>query len=90
MLSKVYKLSASWCFPCKMYAPTFKKVSEIEKYKNIEFKEIESDDDEEPFIKYKVMSVPTTLFLDENDREITRVMGNIPQGTLINKIDELL
>jgi len=90
MLKKIYKMSASWCFPCKAYAPTFEKVSKLSEYKDIEFKELDADDDGEFFEEYLIRSVPTTLFIDENDKEILKINGNIPEKKLIDTINELL
>ena len=87
MVKKIYKMSASWCMPCKVYAPTFESVSKLDEYKDIEFKEFDSDEDEDLFIKYAIRGVPTTIFLDENDKELGRVSGNMPKNMLIEKIN---
>lgn len=36
-VKKVMRIGASWCAPCRLYAPTFKKVSEMEEYSDITF-----------------------------------------------------
>ena len=38
MVKKVYKMSASWCMPCKVYAPVFESVSKLDEYKDIEYR----------------------------------------------------
>jgi thiol-disulfide isomerase/thioredoxin len=38
---KVLKFSATWCAPCRTYASTFKKVSEMEDFKDITFEAID-------------------------------------------------
>lgn len=92
MIKNILKLSASWCAPCRVYAPTFHRVSKYEKYKNIEFKEydIEEEDGEEMALKYNVRSVPTTILLDENEKILYKVMGNVPENQLTKIIDETL
>ena len=80
MLKKVIKFSAAWCGPCRAFAGTFKKVSEMEQYKDIEFKsiDIEADEDGELLTeKYNVRSVPTIVLLDENDEIVYKLMGNV-------------
>ena len=65
----------------------------MDEYKDIEFKEvdIENDEDGEGLAeKFQVRSVPTTILLDENDELIYKVMGNIPQKDLTNLINEAL
>lgn len=92
-LQKIIKMSAEWCAPCRVFAETFHKVEKMEKYKDIEFKEIDIEKDDEGEIlteKYQVRSVPTTVLLDENDELIYKVMGNIPQKDFIEIIDEAL
>lgn len=92
MIKSILKLSASWCAPCRVYAPTFHRVSKYEKYKDIEFKEydIEEEDGEEMALKYNVRSVPTTILLDENEKILYKVMGNVPENQLTKIIDETL
>lgn len=90
---KIVKLSAEWCQPCKVFAKTFEKVKEMDEYKDIEFKEIDIENDEEGEMfaeKHQVRSVPTTILLDENDEPIYKVMGNIPQNDFITIINEAL
>ena len=87
MIKKVLKMSAAWCGPCKVYHNTFENVSKIEKYKDIEFKELDADENEDEFVKYKIRAVPTTILLDENDKVVSTVSGNLPQQVLTNFID---
>ena len=86
MIKKVIKLSASWCFPCKMYAKTFEEVSQNEEFKDITFEEIDIEENEDVTEKYLVRSVPTTVVLDENDRVIHKVSGVLTK----NNLEEIL
>ena len=92
-LKSVIKLSATWCSPCRAYASTFHKVKDMDEFKDIEFKEIDIENDENGDVlveKYQIRSVPTTILLDENDELIYKVMGNIPLNDLTNIINEAL
>lgn len=89
---KILKFSASWCGPCRVFANTFKKVSEMEKYKDIEFKSIDIEEDEgELYVeKYNIRSVPTILLLDEDDNIIYKLSGNIPLDDFVSMINNAM
>jgi thiol-disulfide isomerase/thioredoxin len=92
-VKKVIKLGAEWCGPCHAYSPTFKKVSNLEEYKDLTFEEIDIEDSEDGDIfaeKYQIKSVPTTILLDENDEVIYKLMGNIPLKDLTDVINKAL
>jgi len=92
MLKKIIKLGAQWCGPCKAFSKTFEKVQENEEYKDIEFKELDVDEDEggEMAEKYQVRSVPTIILLDDNDEVVTKIVGNVPENNFINIINDAL
>jgi thioredoxin 1 len=93
MIKTVIKASAVWCGPCRVFAKTFEKVAEMEKYNGIEFKEmdIESDDDAELFVeKFGIKSVPTTLILDEEDNLIYKLIGNVSMNDFTDVLDKAI
>lgn len=92
MLKKIIKVSALWCGPCKTFSPIFEKVSQMEKYKDIEFVKIDTDDTneegEEIIAKFDIRSIPTVLFLDENDNLLKKTIGLISEKNFIEIIDD--
>lgn len=93
MVKTIIRMGATWCAPCRAFAATFEKVKEMEEYSNIEFEEIDIENDEEGGIlaeKYQVRSVPTTVLLDENNNLIYKVSGNISLNDFKKIIDEAL
>ena len=82
MIGRVLKFSAGWCAPCKAYAKTFHEVSEDERFKGVSFEEIDIDENDELVEKYRIMSVPTTIVLDDNDSFICMKTGNLPKSIL--------
>jgi thiol-disulfide isomerase/thioredoxin len=92
MVKKIIKFSATWCAPCRFYAETFKKVSEREEFKDIEFKamDIEEDGAEELVNKFSIRNVPSTVILDENGEAIYKVIGNVKESDLVDVINDAI
>lgn len=90
---KVWKCSTTWCMPCRVFAKTFEKVAEMEKYNGIEFKELDIENDEGAEIlveKFGVRSVPTTLILDEEDNLIYKLIGNVSMNDFTDVLDKAI
>lgn len=88
-VKKVVEFSASWCSPCMAYASTYKRVSEMDEFKDIVFEKTEIDDGEDHDLemeKFSIKSVPTTILLDENNEPIYKLMGNVPEKDLVDLI----
>ena len=87
-IKKIYEFGASWCGPCKAYGPVFKRVSDMEEFTGIEFKQIDvdSDEGEELSEKFQVRNVPTTLIIGDNEELKFRLVGNIPENDLVKLI----
>lgn len=65
MAKKVIKFWASWCGPCKVYAPAFEKVKQ-ELEGEIEFQEVNIEEDAEGLVlEYKVKGIPLTVVLED-------------------------
>lgn len=90
---RVIKLSAQWCAPCRIYAETFKKVSGMEEFKDIEFKALDVEDDaeaEDLVNRFGVRGVPTTLIMNENGELIYKMTGNLKEAALVETINDAL
>ena len=92
-LKTIINLHAEWCQPCKAFAPIFENVSKNDKFKDIIFEsyDIESNKGTELTEGHSVRAVPTTLFLDEKDREIKRISGTMTENefeTIIENINK--
>ena len=62
---------ATWCGPCKMFAPIFEEVSSE---MDMNFIKVDTDNNPELAREYGVMSIPT-IILFENGKEINRHIG---------------
>lgn len=94
MTSRVIKFSATWCGPCRAYAPIFHEVEKNEKYNSIKFEEVDvdtaNDEYEELMAKYSIRNIPATLILDENDNLIKKIIGLVSKNDLETEIENNL
>ena len=67
---RLLKFSAEWCLPCKMLAKTLEGV-------NLPYTISSIDIDDSPNLAadYKVRGVPTMILVDDNDKEVGRLVG---------------
>ena len=91
MLKKIVKYSTAWCGPCRMMKPIFREVSEMEKYSDITFEEMDVETDKNGEVecaKYSIRNVPTMILFDENDDVIVKVSGAMTKDRFTKLIDE--
>lgn len=70
----VLDFSASWCPPCRAFAPIFKEVSNEYKGK-ANFKTIDVDENQALAAKYGVRSIPTVIILDKDQKVLDTNVG---------------
>ena len=80
---KLLKFESDSCPQCKALSVTLERISKENKIdiKNID---IEEDNNQDLIRKYNIRSIPTLIFLNE-DQEYNRLVGNQSYAT-INKI----
>ena len=80
---KLLKFESDSCPQCKALSITLERISKENKIdiKNID---IEEDNNQDLIRKYNIRSIPTLIFLNE-DQEYNRLVGNQSYAT-INKI----
>lgn len=78
---KLLQFKASWCGPCKQQTKLFE-----EKPLSIELQGIDIDEDEDGLVeKYKVMSIPTMILIN-NDDIIKKWVGITPVENIEKEI----
>jgi thioredoxin-related protein len=90
MLKKVYEYSSKQYAPCETYKKIFESISNFEKYKELEFKQFDIDENELDVEKYNIKALPTTIFIDENDEMIYKLSGNIELNDLVSITEDFL
>ena len=90
MIKEIVKVWAEWCGPCKTLAPIFERVSKMDEFKDITFREVNAEDDDDFAEKYSVRNLPTILFLDENGEVVKRSVGLMRENELIDLIKTII
>ncbi len=70
-MKEVLYFSASWCVPCRQMKPI---VEQLEADTGVSFRKIDVDTDHITPEKYRVLSVPSFILV-EDDQEISRAVG---------------
>ena len=81
---KVLKFGASWCPGCKVMVPRWKEIEK--KYPWLETKMIKMDGHSEAMKEYKILELPTFIFLNEEGKEIQRFSGIIDEEILVKAV----
>lgn len=68
-VSKIIKLSTSWCNPCKVLKKN------LEGFTRVPVEEIDCEENPDTAAKYNVRNVPTLVYLDENENVLERTVG---------------
>lgn len=79
---KLLKFYAEWCGPCKMLSKTMETLDFPMEVVNINI-----DDDQQTPMKYGIRGVPALVLVDDNEEEVTVVMGMVNKNELIEKFD---
>ena len=79
---------ASWCGPCKMFAPIFDETSKKYALKAV-FAKVNTENEQVLSSKYHIMSIPT-LIVFKNGVEVKRVSGALDPLRLSNLINEFI
>ena len=71
---------ASWCGPCRVFAPVFEAL-EGDFAKRVKFAKLNVDDNQELAGQYNIMSIPTTLLFEKGEVKAMSV-GALPKESL--------
>ena len=75
---------AVWCGPCRMLSPLLDEVEE-EMADKIVVVKVNVDDADEVAARYRIMSIPTILFI-KNGEMVDKTVGAMPKPALVEKI----
>ena len=80
--------SAVWCGPCKILGPVMEELAHRYDGRAVVAK-VDVDEQRELAIRYRVMSVPTVIFL-KNGKEVDRKIGVREPEEYTNLLDTLI
>lgn len=78
-MKKVIRYTASWCGPCKLYAPAFNKVAS--ETPGVQFETVDVDSGHQSIMENGIRNVPTTVVI-EADGTVRKQSGNMSVDTL--------
>lgn len=84
----VLNFTASWCGPCKAFAPALEETAKENEGKFKVFK-IDIDQNQDIPAMFGIRSVPTTVFFTPNGQP-TLINGNIGKAGLDKAVNEIL
>jgi thioredoxin 1 len=78
---------ASWCGPCRMFAPIFEAASD--KYPNVVFAKVNTEEEQELAANFNIRSIPTLMIV--RDRVVLfSQAGALPASALDQVLDKAL
>ncbi len=83
-----YDFGAKYCVPCKEMQ---KVVAELKPQygDQVEFRLIYVDEEKPLFGEYKIVAIPTQVFLNAEGKEVDRHIGALSKEAVIKKLQEL-
>lgn len=64
--AKVMDFTATWCGPCKQFAPVFEEVKRNSKFRGIQFQSVDLDENHALADQYNVKSIPTVVIISSS------------------------
>jgi thioredoxin 1 len=84
-LPKLWDFSAEWCPPCKDQKPIIHELEDELKGK-VEVRIIDVDQEKDLASRFNIRAIPTQVFLDKDDNELSRHVGFFPKDSLIGRM----
>ena len=88
-LPQVIDFNATWCGPCRMFAPTFEKMEK--KYAGkITFLSVDVDENPDMAAQYEVQSIPTVVYINAEGKTVDVTVGLLSEEEFDARLQKLL
>jgi thioredoxin 1 len=84
----LYEFGAGYCFSCKEMEKVMAELKTSHS-DQVEFRMVYVDKERELFKQYKIMLIPTQVFLDASGKEVDRHIGPLSKEEVLQKLREL-
>lgn len=76
---------ASWCGPCRSFAPTYENVSQ--RYPDAVFAKVDTEAQQELAASFNIMSIPTLMIIREQVVLFSQA-GALPESALVDLVEK--
>jgi len=84
----LYEFGAGYCYSCKEMEKVMAELKPVYSGQ-VEFRMVYADKEMPLFQQYKIMLIPTQVFLDASGKEVDRHIGPLTKEEVIQKLKEL-
>jgi thioredoxin 1 len=84
----LYEFGAGYCVSCKEMAKIMAELTP-QYGDQVDVRMVYADKEKELFQQYKIMLIPTQVFLDASGKEVDRHIGALSKEEVIKKLKEL-
>ena len=84
----LYEFGAKYCIPCKQMKEVMAALT-ASHGDQVEFRMVYVDEDKPLFGQYKIVAIPTQVFLDASGKEVDRHLGALSKEEVLKKLKDL-
>ncbi len=84
----LYEFGAKYCIPCKEMKVVMAALK-TSHGDQVEFRMVYVDEEKPMFEQYKIVAIPTQVFLDASGKEVERHLGALSKEEVLKKLKEL-
>lgn len=85
----VIDFNASWCGPCRMFAPTFHKVAK-DMGARVDFYSVDVDNNPQLCTDYGIRAVPTIIIVNPRTKKQQIIQGLTDEDTFVGVINKVI